>query len=164
MEKTPGKFLVLDTDQLAGGLGRGFVDGADRGHALAVEAHFLDGQRRFLARLGHPAPSPAVEVLAGQYALDALHPERFAGVDAEDAGVRMRAAQQLDPEHAGKIEVGGVARIARHLLTRIDARQALAEQRAGLFQVRLFRRVHGCSPRWARSSSAAAATESKILV
>ena len=45
------------------------------------------------------------------------------GVDAADAGVRVRAAQQLGVHHAGQLEVGRVDRLAGDALPGIDAGQ-----------------------------------------
>ena len=49
------------------------------------------------------------------------------GVDADDARVRVRAAQQLGVHHARQREVGRVDRLAGDALLGVDARQPLAD-------------------------------------
>ncbi len=157
-----GERLVIDPDALAGFLGGGLVDGADGDDCFADEAHLLHGQRRLLARLGHPAPGEAAEVAPGQHTPDAFHRERRSGVDVQDPRMRMRAAQELDPQHAGERKIGRIARIAGDLFACINTRQPLSDEGVpvgaggGGAHARAFRRAF--------NSVAAVSTASKIFV
>ena len=93
--KHAGKLFVLDLDQFAALLGCGFVHRAHRGNPFAKKAHLVHRERRLLAGPWHPAPFPAVEILARQHALDALEREGTRGVDFDDARMRMEASQYL---------------------------------------------------------------------
>ena len=79
------------------------------------------------------------------------------GIDAADAGVRMRAAQHLGVHHAGEAEVGGVDGLAGDALPGIDAGHALADD----LELSLVR-GHG-SQRPGAAAAATAAMASTIL-
>ena len=85
----------------------------------------------------------AGQVLAGEDREHAVHPLGLGGVDAEDAGVGVRAAQHLGVGHAGEAEVRGEDRRAVDLGQAVDLALAALPDDAAL----------GPTPR-ARSSAA----------
>lgn len=76
-------------------------------------------------------------VLMGEDGVHAGDPQRGGGVDGEDAGVRMRGAEELHVEQPGDLDVEGVAGGARHDLGPRRSAEALAHgfSRAGAFGV-----------------------------
>ena len=61
------------------------------------------------------------KVGAGDYGADAVQGLGATGVDAEDAGVRVRAAQHLAVKLPGQVDVGAVARFAGDLFEAVVA-------------------------------------------
>ena len=96
--------LVVDVDQLervlrdVGGLGD---DGRD---LLALEAHLVGGEHglRVARERRHPGEVVLRHQLAGDDRDDARQRRGARGVDRLDAGVRVRAAQELQVEHPGQ--------------------------------------------------------------
>ena len=63
----------------------------------------------------------------GDHGFDAWQRFRLRGVDRLDAGVRMRAAQHLAPDHAGHVGVGGKRRASRDLVGAVGPDGTLAD-------------------------------------
>ncbi len=66
-------------------------------------------------------------VVVGEHGVHAGQRQRLRGVDAHDAGVGVRAAQDAAVEHAGPVQVRGVHRGARDLGTEAASRQRDAD-------------------------------------
>ena len=126
-------------------LAAGDVEGGDHPHVVAGLAH---GNGRANRQLG--------EIGRGYDRQHAFQPFGARGVDARDARMRVRAAQQLGMHHARQRQVGRVDRLARDALLGVHARQPLAddlERWAGSGRHRLI--VLACwrrQPRWPRQS------------
>ena len=131
----PRQHLVIDLDQLAGfrcdrfrGRGDGCYGVAGeqrlvaRHHVAAHPAHVLDAQhdRALLDR-------EIDDVARGDDGLYARQFFRLGGIDRFDARMRMRAAQNLAPDHAWHGGVGGELGAARDLVHAIRANGALAD-------------------------------------
>ena len=127
--------LVLDLDEVERVLGDVLVGGADSGHGVAgvehlvrsehVVAHPLEGRER-LTEVDHVAVD-AREVGVRDDGLHAVERERLRGVDADDAGVRVRAALDAAVEHAWETHVSAVLGPAGHLVGAIGAHGAGAD-------------------------------------
>ena len=74
--------------------------------------------------------------------------------------MRMRAAQDLDPQHAGERKIGRVARVAGDLFARVNARQPLSDEGVPVRSGAIVRFMRG--PPF--NSLAAVSTASKIFV
>ena len=100
---------------------------------LAEVAHPLRREHRLIGEL-EAVRLPTGDVLAGEDGAHARHTERLGDVDLEDAGMRVRAADGLPPEHPGRVEVARVGELARDLGNRIGAtrcgRRSSAPKRA----------------------------------
>ena len=96
--------LVLDLDQVERLVGDRQVVGRDGGHRLAGEDDAIDRQHGVGARLG--ARLQLRDVGGGQHGAHARQRPRLAGVDALDAGVGVRAAQQPGLQQPGQLQVG----------------------------------------------------------
>ncbi len=110
--------LVLDPHRLAGSGCSLLVDGGDRRHRVAHVAHLLRLQRALVLGDREDAEADG-QVLAGDHGLDARDPSRRAGVDRQDAGVRVRAAQDLAVQHSRQRDVvrvdGGADQLGRRI-------------------------------------------------
>ena len=96
----------------------GLLGGDDR-HRLAEVAHTVEREHRLVGEL------EAVRLLAGnvrvrEHRMDARHRERLGDVDVDDAGVRVRAAHRVAPEHPGRVQVARVGELARDLRDGVD--------------------------------------------
>src|SRR5690606_16119397 len=119
------QFLVIDLDQLGGVLGLEIALGNDHGDVVADVAHLVLRQRR-VGRFPHgvavdvgdqPAAGQAadlvgLEVFAGEYRQHAGRRQCGTGVDAADAGVGVRRAQEIGIGLAVEADVVGVAALA----------------------------------------------------
>ena len=115
--------LVLDLDQLGAILGDVAAVGEHRRHRLADVADLADGHARPLALLEHGRREDLLaerqthglergrDVLAGEDAAHAGQPERRAGVDAGDPGVRVRTADEGDVQGSRQPDVIHVLRL-----------------------------------------------------
>jgi hypothetical protein len=99
--------LVLDHDRVAAVLGDVRVVGDDDAHLLALEPHLVRRQHGLgvVGERRHPGEVALGHHLAGEHQPDARDLPRLAGVDARDAGVRERAAEDLHVQHAGQVDV-----------------------------------------------------------
>ena len=131
-----GQRIVLYIDQLQRRRSDVRVNGRNRGHRLADPEHLL-------AR--HVDERDVPEVMAGfaegkgrseRYVDEvrssdgrehALQCQRTRHVDADDAGMRLRAALDAPIDHAGSCEVGGVDGAAGYALAGVHAGEALAD-------------------------------------
>src|SRR5581483_10669516 len=121
-----GQRRVVDADPLGGAPGLlGRVGGDDR-DGLAEVADAVDREHGLVGEL------EAVALLAGhvgvrEHRVHAGHRERLGEVEREDTRVRVRTAQGVTPEHAGRDEVARVRKIALHLRHAVDARHGLPD-------------------------------------
>jgi hypothetical protein len=123
-----GQHLVVDVDQRER-LGRGeLVHGGDAGDGVAHVADLLETQRVLVARPGDDAVRHR-QVLARDRGDHAGMRQRPRHVDALDAGVGMRRAQDLREQHAREHEVVGEDRHAGDLLAALDLAVALPDDR-----------------------------------
>ncbi len=131
----PRQHLVIDFDQLAGlgrdrfrgrGHGRYWVAGEQRlvarHHVAAHPAHVLDAEHH--RAIGDREVNDVARGDDGLYARQLLG---FRRVDRFDAGMRMRAAQHLAPDHAWHRGVGGELGAAGHLVHAVGTDGALAD-------------------------------------
>jgi hypothetical protein len=109
-----GQRLVLDVDQFQGVARRVAVVGDHERHLLTLEPHLVGGQHGLPVpgQGGHPGQVPLGQGLAGD---DGPHlGVRLGGqgVDGQDPGVRVRAAQHRAVQHAGQAHVVDVVALA----------------------------------------------------
>ena len=106
--------FVVDVDaqeRFFGGFGR---LRRDRGDPVADVTHPVPAQHRHVPQdLPHEMTRG---ILSGHHGLDAGDTPGRGGINATDASVGMRTAQNLAPKHAGHIHVGGEARASGHFL------------------------------------------------
>ena len=90
-----GQRLVLDVDQLQRVVRRVLVGRDHERDLLALEADLVAGEHglRVVGDRRHPREAERLEVLGGDDRGDVRVRERLRGVDRDDAGVRVRAAQ-----------------------------------------------------------------------
>ena len=103
-----GQLLVLDVDQREGRVGGVLVDRRDRGHPVAHVADLVDAQRILVRRPGDDAVGGG-HVPARHHSVHAFERLGPGGIDGDDAGVGVRAAQDLAVQHSGEADVVGVA-------------------------------------------------------
>ena len=104
------QFFVDDLDQKQCFVGDIFVGGGYGGHLFAHETDNSLGQDR---HVNHAAADFGVgHVLAGDNGVNAGQSHSLGGVDADDAGVRVRTAKHPAPEHPRQRDVRGVDRLA----------------------------------------------------
>ena len=117
--------LVFDAHQFRRSLRRAHALGRDRGDRLAEVAHHRITFVRFDGGIAQLRDRhDAVEHVHGPDAGICLGRRR---VDGLDAGVRNSTADDARVQHAGQLDVEGVARLAGHLLHGVDAVDALAD-------------------------------------
>ena len=109
-----GQFLVLDADQRERPDRGVLVHRRHRRHPVPDVAHPLHAQRVFVGRPGNDAVADR-HVPARDDGVHALERERPGGIDGEDAGVWVRAPQDLPVQHPRERDVVGVRRLARGL-------------------------------------------------
>ena len=102
------------------------VFGRNHGDRLAEVADAVDREHWLVGELEPVGLRPG-DVRVRQHGVDARHPDGFGDVDFDDAGVRVRAAERVAPEHPGGEEVARVGELAGHLRDRVDALDALAD-------------------------------------
>ena len=125
--QTGRQFLVIDADARQRPDGGVFVHRRHRGNPVTDVAHPLHAQRVFVGRPGNDAVSDR-HVPPGDDGVHALERERPGGIDGEDAGVGMRAPQNLSVQHARERDVVGVCRLARGLGQAVHLALRLADQ------------------------------------
>ncbi len=116
--------VVVDLDQRAGLLGDRRRGRRHRGHRVAVIEHLVarHAVARQVAEVHRPLADKRLlrrdrrKILPGHHGLDAWQRLRLCGVDREDARVRVRAALDLAPQHAGHDHVGAEIGPAGHLV------------------------------------------------
>ena len=107
--------LVLDVDQLQRVVRRVLVGRDHERDLLALEAHLVAREHglRVVGDRGHPGQAERLEILGRDDGRDVRVGERLRGVDRDDAGVRVRAAQDRAVHHPGQpdvVEVGALRR------------------------------------------------------
>ena len=102
-----GKLLVFDFDKRQRSVGRVLVDGGHGGHAVAHVADPVHAEGVFVGRPGDD-PVGRGHVAAGHDGVDAFEGLGPGGVDRHDAGMGMRAAEDLPVKHPRKRDVVGV--------------------------------------------------------
>ena len=100
--------------------------GSDEGDGLAEVADALEREHRLVPEL------EAVElctrhVLMREHGVDARHGHRLGDVDRDDARVRVRAAQRVAPQHAGRLQVARVRELPSDLRDSVLTRDDLAD-------------------------------------
>ena len=118
--------LVLDVDQVERLECRQLVAGDDGRDRIADEAHAIDRERMLVLADRQDAVGDG-EVLAGQRQVDARMRQRARHVDAEDARVRHRRAQQLAVHHPRQHHVVGEPGLAGDLRAPVDAAAGRAD-------------------------------------
>ena len=113
----------MRTDRLLGGA---LVDRRHAGHLVADEAHVIGRERLLVVRPGDDAVLEG-QLVAGQRRDHARQLEGLADVDAADARVGVRRAQQLGVQHARKGDVVGVDAGPVGLGDAIDLGEAVAD-------------------------------------
>ena len=105
-----GQDLVLDLDGLARALGQLRVVCGHHGHAVSHEAHLVVEHHRVVGRRLGPALTGgrvrhARHVFVREDADDPGHGAGLAGVDAGDAGVRVRGVEDARVQHPRHLDV-----------------------------------------------------------
>ena len=133
-----GQGLVADLDRLGGVARLGGGLGDDEGDGLAHMADGIGGQRmaggdddrgdgRHHGGAGQRADALGGEVGMGQHQADAGHGPGGGGVDAGDAGMGMRGAQDMAVQRAGGGDIGDVAALAGEEAEVLGAAEGLAD-------------------------------------
>jgi hypothetical protein len=99
--------------------------GGDERDGLAVVEDAVDREHGLVGEL-EAVGLLARDVLVGEHRVHAGHRHGFADVDREDAGMRVRRAQRVAPEHARHDQVARVGELALHLRRRVEPRDELA--------------------------------------
>jgi len=118
-------------------LGNLLADSRHRCHFVAHIAHLLGGQELLVAGVAEHAPLDAGRVPAGDDGLDPGQPFSLAGVNAHDAGVGIRAAQDPGAQHPGQHQIGGEFGLPGRFGRRINARHSGADKRVFAHGMRL---------------------------
>ena len=118
--------LVLDGDRVACRRGGLLVDGGDGGDRIADVTHLLVLERALVLRHREDAELHR-QVSASDHRADARDAAGRRGVDGDDAGVRVRAAEDAAVQRARKHHVVGVDRLAGDLRRSIDLRKRFAD-------------------------------------
>jgi hypothetical protein len=126
-----GQRLIVDA-QLCDGLGGLALAVGDNGHhRLALVAHLVDRERRLVVLAEIDQAEQGIEVTrhvgAADDAADSGVTLGLDGVDAAYAGVRMRAAQDLQMQHALQFVVVEIGRGAGDMTEHVLALGALAD-------------------------------------
>ena len=134
--RTAGKHLPVHFDQRQRFLGQVRRVGSDGGngvtaiqrllprhHVAAVETVVDRGPFLLVLDLG----GHLGEIGGRHHGMDAGQCQRLAGIDAANAGVGVGAAQDLAVQHAGQVDVGGVAGAAHDLVGTVVAHRARAD-------------------------------------
>ena len=152
--------LVLDDDRLGGAARLLRMLGGDEGHRLAVVANAVDGEHRLVGEL-EAVGLAAGNVLVREDGMDARHRHGLGDVDRDDAGVGVRAAERVPPQHSRGIEIARVRELSLHLGRPVGPADGLADvaelepgRRLGGGRRQACTVLHGC---------AAARTASKIF-
>jgi hypothetical protein len=119
--------LVVHLDELERLSGGRFVRGDGGRHRLALEADDVDGQDGSVAERRAAIGITPGQLCAGQHDDDARQRAGAGGIDAGEARVRVRRAQNLGVRHAGQHQVGHIPRAARDLLDAVDPRHRPAD-------------------------------------
>ena len=130
-----GERLVIDHDRVERLLGSEFVDCRHRRHGVADITHAVQRDQRPVAQVQAPVHVHPGEVGTREHRDHAGHGQRSRNVDARDARVGQRAAQDAAVQHARHDHVARELRRAGHLI------EVVAADLAGVVQV--FRRIHG---------------------
>ena len=135
--------LVVDGDQIqcrCGGLLARRRDGRDR---IAYEAHLVERQRVLVLAHGEDAKGDR-QVRAREHRFHTRECCGLRRVDADDAGVRVRTAEQLRVQHPGQEEIVRELRDTGYLGGRIDLAVGLPDHPEGVR--RLLTAVHTATP------------------
>ena len=122
------QLLVGDVDEIEGGDGGFLVDRRHRGHAVAHIADLVHAEWILVGRPGDDAVGGG-HVPAGHHGVHTRKRLGAGGVDRDDPGVGMGAAQDLAVQHAGKLDVVGVARASAGLGEPVHLAHAAADGR-----------------------------------
>ena len=122
------QLLVLDADERQRPDRRVLVHRRHRRHPVADVAHPFHAQRVLVGRPGDDAVANR-HVAARDDRVHALESESPGSIDGEDAGMGMRAAQDLRVQHPGERDVVGVRRLARGLGQPVHLALRLAYER-----------------------------------
>jgi hypothetical protein len=118
--------LVPDANPLGGAAPLFRMLRCDERNRLPEVAHALIGEHGLVLELEAVALL-AGDVLVRQHRAHAGHADRLGDVDRHDAGVGMRAAQGVTPEHPGGLQIARVGEFTRDLRNAVDARDALTD-------------------------------------
>ena len=137
------QLVVSDLDFVERFLGAQLVFGYDRGHRLAHESHFADGQQRMILNGMAVVGMQSAEIISGENVDDSGLAPGLGGVYGENLGMRKRAAQKFGPGHAFESNVAGVSGASRHLGHTIaregrnDSRRRSFSRRSCLYHSRI---------------------------
>ncbi len=126
VEVEDGRHLfVLDVDEVDRSLRGVLVDRRHRCDALTGEPDAVAGQDRHVLEVA--AVEPVADVSPGDHGEDTRQRLGRRRVDADDAGVGVRAVEQLAPQHIIERQVGRIDRQAGDLLDAVDPGDGLSE-------------------------------------
>ena len=145
--------LVLDDDRLGGAARLLGMLGGDERHRLAEVADAVDREHRLVGEL-EPVGLAAGNVLVREDGVDARHRHGLRDVDRDDAGVGVRAAERVPPQHSRRIEIARVRELSLHLGRPVRPADGLADVAELEPGRRLGRgRRHACHAAAARTAS-----------
>ncbi len=162
-----GQHFVLDRDERQRRLGDGGRDGGDGGDGVALVERLVAGHAvaREVAEVHRAFADERLlvgdlgEVGGGHHGAHAGELFRLRGVDGEDAGMRVRAALDLGPQHPRQRHVGAELGAAGDFIDAVGADRAGADD----LQLGLGGDVVHAGLLSARSSAAASSTAARIL-
>ena len=125
-----GQLFILDANQVQRISGDLFRYRGDGSHLFAAIAHHAFGQYGTLFVMR--PPQLRGRVVTGEHRAHARQRQGRAGVDRDNARVRIRAAKHLAMQHAGAVDVAGVHRAAQHLGARRHLRGLAADGRCAI--------------------------------
>lgn len=126
-----GQFLVDHLDLGRRAAGRLGVVGGDQGDRLAVVADPAVGEGRGVLDLQAVVLHLGGQVVVGEDRVDPCLGQGLAGVDGDDAGVGVRGAQGVPPQHVLVPHVGGVRELTGDLEGAVGPQRRLADAPAG---------------------------------
>ena len=121
------QLFILDVDQFQRFERRPFIDRHHRGHRLAGVANFVDRQQRVIFDRVAEVGIQAVEIVAGNHAVNSGMRFGFGFVDGNNFRVGEGAAQHFGVGHADQPQVGDVLRFAGDFDPAVAARDRMID-------------------------------------
>ena len=121
------EFFILNVDELQSLERRPLVDRDHGGHRLAGVANFVDSEERMILYRVTVVRIQPIEIISGNYAVDARVGFRFGLVDGDNFCVGVGAAQNLGVGHADEPEIAHIGGFSRDFDPAIAARYRMVD-------------------------------------